>query len=190
MDNYTSSALLKMGSFKCSCGKTHTASLKSSLVEKGAISRLPEFVKALGGSRAYILADENTFAAAGEKVTSSLEAAGISYRICTYGKHRIEPDEEAVGKAVLYFDDSCDVIISVGSGVLNDTGKIIAGMTKLPYICVATAPSMDGYASSTSSVIRDKLKVSVNSKCPDVVIGDTDVLKDAPKIMLLSGLGI
>ena len=189
MENYTSSALLGLGEFKCSCGKTHKASLKTSVVEKGAISRLPGFVKDFGAKKAYILADENTFAAAGDKVVEELKNAGIEYKLCLYGKERIEPDEQALGKAVLHFDGSCGVIISVGSGVLNDAGKIIAGMTKLPYICVATAPSMDGYASSTSSVIRDKLKVSVNSKCPDVVIGDVDVLKNAPKIMLLAGLG-
>jgi glycerol-1-phosphate dehydrogenase [NAD(P)+] len=48
---------------------------------------------------------------------------------------------------------------------------------------------MDGYASATSSMSRDGVKVSLNSRCADVIIGDTDILKTAPLHMLRSGLG-
>ena len=48
---------------------------------------------------------------------------------------------------------------------------------------------MDGYASATSSMSRDGVKVSLNSRCADVIIGDTDILKTAPLHMLKSGLG-
>lgn len=101
----------------------------------------------------------------------------------------IEPDEKAVGSVVMHFDHACDLIIAVGSGVINDIGKILANMTKLPYFIVGTAPSMDGYASATSSMTVDGLKVSLPSKCADVIIGDIDVLKNAPMRMLQSGLG-
>ncbi len=48
---------------------------------------------------------------------------------------------------------------------------------------------MDGYASASSSMERSGLKVSLNSKCPEVVIGDAAVLANAPKHMILSGIG-
>ena len=48
---------------------------------------------------------------------------------------------------------------------------------------------MDGYASATSSMTRDGLKVSINTKAADVIIGDTDILKNAPLKMLRAGLG-
>jgi glycerol-1-phosphate dehydrogenase [NAD(P)+] len=54
---------------------------------------------------------------------------------------------------------------------------------------VATAPSMDGYASATSSMTRNGLKVSIPSKSASVIIGDVDILKNAPMEMLISGLG-
>ena len=116
----------------------------------------------------------------------------VSLIRCTftvYPGERFEPDEKAVGSAVLHFDEKSDCIVTVGSGVLNDIGKILAGMRDLPYITVGTAPSMDGYASSTSSVIRDRLKVSVNSRCPSAVLADPAVLSRAPREMLLAGLG-
>ena len=48
---------------------------------------------------------------------------------------------------------------------------------------------MDGYASKTSSMSMDGLKVSLPSKCANVVIGDIDILKEAPLHMLKAGLG-
>ena len=48
---------------------------------------------------------------------------------------------------------------------------------------------MDGYASDTSSMALDDLKVSVPSRCADVIIGDTDILKNAPEHLLKAGLG-
>lgn len=188
-DKYTVESLTKREPFLCSCGKTHRASLEAAEVSKGAISLLAGYVKKYGGTKAFVLADKNTFSAAGEKVMNNLAENGIDSVLFIFEQTRTEPDEAAVGSAVLHFDHSCDIIVGVGSGVINDIGKIVAAMTGLPYIIVGTAPSMDGYASSTSSVIRDGLKVSVNSSCPNVVIGDLDVLCAAPVNMIRSGLG-
>lgn len=188
-DKYSVTELIKKPAFRCACGKEHRAHLKDAVVRPGAVELLSEYAKKYGGSRAFVIADENTFAAAGEKVTNNLLENGIPFTRFTYGKERIEPDERALGSLLLHFDHRCDILIAIGSGVLNDITKIVAKLSGLPFIVVATAPSMDGFASSTSSVIRGGLKVSVDSACPDVVIGDTDVLKDAPLPMLRAGLG-
>jgi len=76
-----------------------------------------------------------------------------------------------------------------GRAVINDIGKLLSNTARRHYIIVATAPSMDGYASATSSMSMDGLKVSLNSRCADVIIGDTDILKEAPMHMLSSGIG-
>jgi glycerol-1-phosphate dehydrogenase [NAD(P)+] len=89
----------------------------------------------------------------------------------------------------MHFNSNCDVIITVGSGVLSDIGKILSAFTNKPYIIIATAPSMDGYASAISSMVRNGMKISMPSRCPDVIIGDIDVLKNAPMPMLQAGLG-
>lgn len=89
----------------------------------------------------------------------------------------------------MHYDTKCDLIIAVGPGVINDIGKFLSKLTKTSHIIVATAPSMDGYASATSSMAMDGLKISLPTKCPDVIIGDTDVLKNAPIRMLQAGIG-
>lgn len=175
--------------FGCECGRQHTASIDEVAVGKGAINRLPEFIKKYRAKKVFLLADVNTFATAGEKVCSLLDANAIAYSKHIFQNKHLHPDEKAVGSAVMHFDYSCDLIVGIGSGVINDIGKILSDATGRKYIIVGTAPSMDGYASNTSSMTLDDLKVSVPSRCADVIIGDTDILKTAPDKMLQAGLG-
>lgn len=173
----------------CSCGKVHTVAVDEVVVGSGVINRIPEFIKRYGAVRPFILADVNTFAAAGHQVCGVLDAAGIAYGKYVFPQTSLEPDEHAVGAAVMHFDSQCDLIIGIGSGVINDIGKILSNITGLKYIIVGTAPSMDGYASATSSMSMDGLKTSLNSRCADVIIGDIDILKQAPEHMLKAGIG-
>ena len=173
----------------CACGKAHTAPIDEILVGKGVIARLPEFVAKYGAKKPFLLADVNTWAAAGEAVTSILDAAGIPYSKYVSPCAALEPNEEAVGSVFMHFDCKCDLVITVGSGVLNDIGKILSNVHGCPYIIVGTAPSMDGYASASSSMSMDGLKVSLPTRVADVIIGDVDILKNAPDHLLKAGLG-
>ena len=173
----------------CPCGKSHTVAVDEVVVGSGVISRIPEFVEKYHAKRPFILADVNTFAAAGQQVCAVLDAAGISYSRYVFPQTELEPDEHAVGSAIMHFDTKCDLIIGVGSGVINDIGKILSNVSGRKYIIVGTAPSMDGYASATSSMSMDNLKTSLNSRCADVIIGDTQILKKAPAHMLKAGPG-
>ena len=173
----------------CPCGRIHRSSVNKLILGSGVLEQLPELVKPY--AKPFLLADVHTYAAAGKRdaVYELLEEAGKPYSLHIFENEALKPDEETIGSAVMHFDHSCDAVIAVGSGVLNDTGKILAALAGKPYIIVGTAPSMDGYASASSSVERDGLKITLPSKCPDIVIGDTAILKDAPMRMLVSGLG-
>lgn len=182
MENY-------LGGTQCPCGREHDIAIDEVAVGKGVISRIPGFVQKYGCNKPFVLADVNTFTAAGEAVCNILEDAGLSYSKYVFPQTALEPDESAVGAAIMHFDPKCDIIIGVGSGVINDIGKILSNVSGKKYIIVGTAPSMDGYASATSSMTRDGLKTSLNSRCADVIIGDIDILKNAPLHMLKSGIG-
>ena len=172
----------------CPCGKMHTVAVDEVVIGSGVVSRVPEFVKKYG-KKPFVVADIHTYAAAGEKVCNLLKEADIPFGSFVFKDAALEPDEHAVGAAFMHYDTSCDVILGVGSGVINDICKILSNVSGKPYIIVGTAPSMDGYASATSSMSRDGVKVSLNSRCADVIIGDTQILKTAPDHMLRSGLG-
>lgn len=171
----------------CPCGRVHVATVSEVITGSGAVKALGRCLEKYGIKKPFILADRNTFAAAGESVCRNIEK--VPYVKYVFPEGNIEPDEGSVGSAVLHFERSCDAVIAIGSGVINDIGKIVSHMAGLPYFIVATAPSMDGYASATSSMSRAGLKVSVPTKCADVIIGDTDILCRAPEKMLQAGLG-
>ena len=172
----------------CPCGKTHRFSSRV-ISGKGVLATLPELLAEFGCKKVYVLSDTNTYRAAGEQVCRILADAGIAAVSHSFREDAPEPEEKTVGSAVMHMSADCGGIVAVGSGVINDTGKILAALSGKPYIIVATAPSMDGYASATSSMTRDGLKCSLPSRCPDVIVGDTDILCRAPLKLLKSGLG-
>lgn len=172
----------------CSCGKAHSYDTRV-ISGSGVIRQLPEILNQYNAGKAYVISDRNTWEAAGKQVCEILRENGIDCVSFRYDADAIEPDEHSVGSAMMHMDMSCDIIVGVGSGVINDIGKLVSTYTGKPYVIVATAPSMDGYASATSSMNRDGLKVSMPSRAADVIMGDTEILRNAPLKLMKSGLG-
>lgn len=173
---------------QCTCGKEHLFNSEV-IVGKGVINQIPCILNKFKAKKVFIIADKNTFSVAGNQVCGLLEESGILFSKYVYEKDFLEPDEKNTGLAFMNYKADCDLILGIGSGVINDISKIVSAVAQKPYIIVATAPSMDGYASATSSMTVEGLKISLNSKCADVIIGDTDILCNAPIKMMLSGLG-
>lgn len=171
---------------ECSCGKTHSCDIKKVVIKEGAISEISEI---LGEYKNILLvADENTYKAAGEDVREQIgDKCG---NVLIY--HRdgvVVPNEEAVEEMEKLLTADTDLIIGVGSGVIQDLCKYVSFNTKLPYYIVATAPSMDGYASVGAAMIMKHMKITYNAHVPEVIIGDVNVLKNAPMDMIKSGYG-
>ncbi len=181
--------LQQISEFGCKCGKAHKNPIDEIIVGKGAVNELPRVIKKYNGSKAFVVSDINTQKAAGDKVCEVLKRGDIDYLSYVIPENEPQPNERSVGSVIMHYDAGCDIIVGVGSGVINDISKILAAISGKPYVIVATAPSMDGYASSTSSMTRDGLKISLKSTNANVIIGDTDVLCNAPEKLLLSGLG-
>lgn len=181
--------LIRLGEFDCVCGKKHSPGVKKVVIEKGAINSLPDLLKELGAVKPFLLSGHDTFAVAGGKVCDVLTGAGYDFSSYVFPVSPVKPTEHTVGSAVMHFDYSCDVIIGIGSGVVNDTSKILSRATGIKYIIVGTAPSMDGFLAGTSAMERDGLKVSLPSAAPWAVVGDLDILCNAPMHMLVSGVG-
>ncbi|VBB07339.1 glycerol-1-phosphate dehydrogenase [Lucifera butyrica] len=174
----------------CRCGKIHYMNVDKVIIEKGAIEKVADVVKEYCSQKALIVADSHTYEVAGKQVTEILKANELKYKLFVYNvTHDLVPNEEAIGNLLLQVEGDTDLLITVGSGVLNDLVKFVSERTKIPSIIVATAPSMDGFVSDTSALIIDNLKTSVKCSLPKVIIGDVNILKQAPKRMILAGLG-
>lgn len=183
-----SQRFLKMNGKPCACGKEH-AFHSLLLTGDGAILKLPEALLEKKVKKVYMLADQHTYAALGARVEKLLTENGITVSSRIFEEEHLEPDEKSVGSAAMHYPQDADAIVAVGSGVLNDIGKIISSLTGKLYVIAATAPSMDGYASDSSSVTRGGHKISLPTRVADIIVGDNEVLAAAPERMMISGLG-
>jgi len=176
--------------YACPCGKVHKASLKYLKIGSGAVNCLPEALEKVGSKKPYVVCDKNTYEVAGKKVEEILTAAGIAYTLYVIpGGERIAPAEWELGSIGMHFDADCDLILGVGSGVINDLCKVAAHQAHLPCGIIGTAPSMDGFTSNSSSMEVNHVKLTLYFGGPVIVICDTDILAQAPMRMLWAGLG-
>ncbi len=181
----TVNELLK-GVTDCECGMTHLCPIDHVIIKKNACDDLGELTKSC--KSILLVADTNTYAVCGEKVKSAIGdkiADTLIYERCGV----LVPDEIAIGEMDSRVTKNTDLIVGIGSGVINDLCKIVSFNHKLPYYIVATAPSMDGYASKGSALILEGMKVTLNADVPKAIIADTDVLANAPVDMIRAGYG-
>ena len=181
--------LLAKEGFDCACGRHHSVVMDYVAIHSGAVKEIPQAFEAMGRKRPFIVCDRHTKEAAWDRVRPVLEEAGIEYVLFCLPMEHVEPNEAAMGSLIMGFDPSCDCVMGIGSGVVNDCSKLLAYMTGRKMIIVGTAPSMDGYASNCSAMIREGVKCTIANEAPAAIICDVDIIKEAPMRMLRAGLG-
>ena len=156
----------------------------------GVLASVDDIVEqSFGDATAVVVADENTFEVAGKEVQQHLEAAG---------RETVEPYVFRGGLTLYAGYDNIEKLIealrahdaipvAVGSGTLNDIVKRAAYECDRPYMCVATAASMDGYTAFGASIEKDNKKQTLTCPAPRAVLGDVEILVNAPARMTASG---
>ncbi len=158
-------------------------------MSEDAINDLPEVLSKFFPSRKpFLVADGNTWQAAGRKVEKVLNDSGmeISGKIIYSGSERLHPDYSTSLELAEKFSTE-DVPVAVGSGVINDIVKCASGKKSISYCCVPTAPSVDGYTASGGAMSVDGTKMTVPCPAPAAVVAELEVLRNAPPEMLASG---
>ena len=181
--------LLRPEGFACGCGKHHHTDLRHLALGSGALAQLPAMLRTLGAERPFIVMDTNTRRAAGQAVCDLLGHQGIAFTSFCFEQASVEPDEYCLGQLMMAFDPACDLIMAVGSGTINDLCKMVGRATGRRLVMVGTAPSMDGYASDSSSMISGGIKVTIPSICPVGIIADTQNIAQGPARMLQAWVG-
>ena len=169
----------------CACGKVHTCDIQYVYIEKNAIRRLSGLCT--GRQKLLLVADENTFQAAGEQTVAALAGKDLR-KVIFPGSQILIPNEAAISAVQEQLEDT-ELIVGIGSGVIQDLCKYVSHTCHVPYMIVATAPSMDGYASNGAAMITDGMKVTYKAGLPEAIIADTQVLANAPMEMLRAGYG-
>jgi len=171
---------------RCSCGREHFCPISDIVIRSGALECLPDITA--GYHRLFLVADTNTYRACGERVYELLKEKCCGSLIYE-SKDPLVPDETAIRTLAECLPEDADLILGIGSGVINDLCKYTAWKRDLDCGIVATAPSMDGFASSGAAMIIDGMKVTYTACPPKYIVADIDVVKNAPMDMIRSGYG-
>lgn len=183
---------------------------------QGVAAMAPEvFTNCFPGRKAVIVADTNTWRVLGEQVYGLFVQAGIPVEKYIIGKEEFHADWKYVemtdlivrgeyeaakavendpdhkeGEASESFrepSDSYNVLVSVGSGVINDLCKLSSYHHGQSYLTLPTAASVDGYSSFGSSITYRNSKQTFTCPAPLAIVADIDVIAAAPKHMTAAG---
>ena len=173
------------------------------------------FKKCFPGRKAVVLADVHTWPVLGERIYGLFQQADIPVEKYVIDKEVFHADwkyvemtdcvvrgEYAQAKVI---EDSAEhvetepekcfrqpsedynILISVGSGVINDLCKLSSYHHGQSYISVATAASVDGYSSFGASITYGGAKQTFTCPAPVAIVADIDVIAAAPKHMTAAG---
>ena len=146
------------------------------------------FHHVFGDERVAIVADENTFAAAGQAVRNDLERSGRLVETYVFpARPVLHAGYENIETLVEWLRGREAVPVAVGGGTVNDIVKRAAFECELGYMCVATAASVDGYTSFGAAITKNGFKQTLECGAPRAVLADLEVLAAAPPKMTSAG---
>lgn len=184
-------------SFVCRCGRTHRVPVRELVYRPDAVDLLPEILqRSLGQAsppRVVVVADVRTWAVCGDRVRASLEQARLTVsRIIVPDRGDRSPVcDDVTCRALVEQLRPCrpDLVVAVGSGVINDLCKWASFELSLPYLVVATAASMNGYSSANVAPTIAGVKMLIEARPPVVVVAEPGVIQRAPREMTTAGFG-
>jgi glycerol-1-phosphate dehydrogenase [NAD(P)+] len=159
------------------------------VVAAGALREVPAvFGQLFGNLPCIIIADENTFAAAGKSVQDFLRASG---RKCldplVMESRGLYAEYSYVTQIQSALAENEAIPVAVGSGSINDLTKLASHLSGRQYLSVATAASMDGYTAFGASITHEGSKQTFDCPAPIGVVADLDVIAAAPDGLNASG---
>lgn len=170
----------------CSCGRIHETTVKDIRIGSGLVNNVGNILKENGFSENILLvADMNTLKAA-NGITESLKSFNVEMKIYDFLRVAEMKHVEEIEELIKNRDIS---VLSVGTGSVNDPCRLAAARQNKKLCIFATAPSMDGFASDISPIVKDGFKSSYAAKSPEVIIGDTKILASAPVYLKSAGFG-
>lgn len=170
---------------ECDCGRTHYAPIKAVRICRGALDSVAEYVEMFGYQHPYILCDETTYRIAAKHCEELLKNAGYFPKTLIIQKTNY--DEATLGEIVLNKPDNCDLMIGVGTGSITDMLRFASFKLNLPCFTVPTAAPMDGFSASAGIMNVNNLKTTMPAHCTEVIIGDVDIISNAPYRMTIAG---
>lgn len=163
----------------CTCGGAHPAPTATLYCGEDACQIMAEDCSAVYADRPVLLLDDpNTRRVAGAQLLSQLIRCGVNVR------HYPLPDNVHADDLMIdQIRAACEgiaLIVSVGSGTINDLGKYSAHLEGIDFWTLPTAPSMNGYTSGIAAIKVRGVKRTLPALSPKRLYALPSVIQQAP----------
>ncbi len=157
-----------------------------------AIDLIVPYLKERAYQHVIMIADKNTYTAAGAIVQEQCTEAGIASQVILVHPNPIGDvvaDEASIVQCMLEISAKTEVLLAVGTGTIHDIVRFVGSRMMKPFISIPTAASVDGFTSAGAPLIIRGFKQTVQAIPPEAIFADTSILMNAPKRLTAAGFG-
>jgi glycerol-1-phosphate dehydrogenase [NAD(P)+] len=155
----------------------------------GALDRLPDIVGELRHGEIALIADARPMQGRDGEIKRWISTTLNPRRVTLGDEHgTVRADSATLNQATPACADA-GLILSVGSGTIVDIAKVVSTRLGLPHVAVQTAGSVNGFSDDQSVLLVDGVKRTVQSRWPERLVIDIDVIQRAPAALNRAGLG-
>ena len=158
-------------------------------IGNNAIDELIAYCNHHGLKRLTLVADDNTYAALGQRVEAALQAQAFDLTSIVLHGEEIIADEQHLIRVLANAPVADQTFIAVGSGTITDITRFVSHRSRNPFLSIPTAPSVDGFTSIGAPLVLDGLKQTIISQPPLAVFADLPTLQAAPRPLIAAGFG-
>lgn len=155
-------------------------------VKDGALDRLGLYLQRAEHHRVVVIQSQGLVSSISTRARHGLQQCSIE------SADWLEATEitlESVVKLFSQLPNKVTAIVGLGGGKALDVAKYAASLGGLPYFAVPTSLSNDGFCSPQSSLLVQGKRRSLPAAIPFGLIIDTEVCREAPLALTLSGVG-
>ena len=163
----------------CTCDSDHPAPQVTLYSGEDASQILAEDCRAIYGDLPVLLLfDPETCAVAGADLQHCLQSENVN--LTTYQFDSNPVATAALVETVRTLNKGVALVISVGSGTVNDLGKYSSSEDHIDFWSLPTAPSMNGYTSGIAAIKVKGVKRTLPALPPKRIYAIPKVIQQAP----------
>ena len=168
---------------KCACGREHTMETRAAVIEPGCLFEFEKYMAEFGvtGNRCALYG-ENSYAATADRHPRAEQQIVLD----PTGLHA---NEISTAEVLAKLEGDVEVIVAVGSGTIHDIARFCAHERGIRFVSCPTGASVDGFCSTVAAMTWYGFKKTLPAVAPEIVLADTEIIKNAPMELVRSGVG-
>lgn len=168
---------------KCACGREHTMETRAAVIEPGCLFEFEKYMAQFGvtGKRCALYGENSYAATAGRHPRAEQKIV-----LDPTGLHA---NEISTAEVLAKLEGDVEVIVAVGSGTIHDIARFCAHERGIRFVSCPTGASVDGFCSTVAAMTWYGFKKTLPAVAPEIVLADTEIIKNAPMELVRSGVG-